>query len=144
MRILLTLITLVCLSGTSWSQQNNKPNVWVVNDMQSGFDVFYKPFMKALKTLRIGNRLKEVASFDEPNRIGKPGDLWIVVFARTNTLGGWQYNIIWGRYDLCGNPSYETFRTGYWTQGQVDYGELYGYDTGIDFVEWILGRDGVR
>ena len=145
MRILLTLITLVCLSGTSWSQQNNKPNVWVVDETPNNFGDFYDSFIKTLKTLRVGNRMKVVQSWDEPSRKSITNDVYVNLVAVSNTSGGgFTWNVIWGYYDSCGNAVFSRSRSGYWTGYDNYYGKSSGYETGNTVVEWILGMDGFR
>jgi hypothetical protein len=144
MRILLTLITLVCLSGTSWSQQNNKPNVWVVDETPNNFGDFYDSFIKTLKTLRIGNRMKVVQSWDEPNRKSITNDLYVHLSSSSNSNGGFVWNVVWGYYDSCGNTVFSRTTYGFWTGYDNYVGKSSGYETGNIVVEWILGRDGVR
>jgi hypothetical protein len=145
MRILLTLITLVCLTGVSWGQQNNKPNVWVIDQTPNNFGDFYDSFVKTLRALRIGNRMKVVQSFDEPNRKSITNDVYVNLISVNNSNGGgFAWNVLWGYYDSCGNTVYENTRFGYWSGYDNHYGKSAGYEVGNLVVEWILGRDGFR
>jgi hypothetical protein len=140
MRILLTLITIVCLTGVSWGQQNNKPNVWVIDDTPSNFGDFYNPFMKTLKTLRIGSRLREVQTFDEPSAKHKPADVWVLISSQPLERGGFVWNVMYGLYDSCRNNAYTGSTYGVWTLG--GNGKVEGYEMGVKIVEWISGQYG--
>ncbi len=145
MRILLTLITLVCLSGTSWGQQNSKPNVWVIDNTPYNFGDYYDSFIKTLKTLRIGNRMKVVQSWDEPNRKSITNDVWVFLYSTANRGGGgFLWGVIWGYYDSCGHTVFVSTLSGHWTGYDNEYGKSNGYEVGNEVVEWILGRDGFR
>lgn len=145
MRILLTLITLVYLTGVSWGQQNNKPNVWVIDQTPNNFGDFYDSFIKTLRTLRIGNRMKVVQSWYEPNRKSITNDVYVILASTQNQSGGgFVWNVVWGYYDTFGNTIFQETRYGSWTGYGNDFGKSSGYETGNAVIEWILGRDGFR
>ena len=131
MRILLTLITVVCLSVTSWGQQNEKPRVWVIVDSdlsKKDYPVFFDPFMKSLKTLGLGNRLKDVRGWSEPRLKAKHHDFYVVLVPTSFEDGMNLLHLVWGRYDSCGYPVYQSSTSCYW-QGNAN-GIVIGYEIG--------------
>jgi hypothetical protein len=110
------------------------------------FGDFYDPFIKTLKPLRLGNRLKVVDSWDGIKKSFKPNDIWIEIRSlfKDPEDGGFIFNVVRGWYDSCGNSVFDTSHFGHWTGHGVYGGQNMGYQIGTDVVEWILGRDGFR
>ena len=145
--MLIIVIALIALTDTTWSQarnksDNEKPTVWVICMEPVEFGDFYNPFMRSMKTLRIGGRLKEVRSWNGSDFNPRPNDVWVYLLPQTlQGYSGSLYSVVFGWYDSCGNSVYASQHIGLWT-GSDSYGKSQGYEIGTSVVEWISGIDG--
>ena len=135
--ILLVTVTFICLTGKTWCQQSDVATVWFVDNAPGNFDAFYDPFIRAISTPRLGNRLKIVDSFTEANRKAKTYDLYVLLDGRQSfDENGFTWVVVMGWYDSCGNRVFHNLVSSSW-YGDDQTGQRQGEEAAKVINEWI-------
>lgn len=140
-----TLIFIVAGGVDGMAQSKKEPTVWFVDMTPNNFRDFYNPFLKTIKNLRLGNRLRIHSDWDrvwsDTYFSPREGDIYVMLIAKENPdaiVGGFVYSINAGIMDGCKN----------WTLGYTNTGVSYGasleyvlstagYEFGNETIEYI-------